>query len=480
MKKITRRQFAQNSAAVGTAALLAPYARVMGANDDVRLGFIGCGGRGGHSMKWFTKTVPGVRVTAVCDADTKALGKVKKYLPPDVKGYQDLRDLIADKNVDAVVISTPNHWHSPAGILACQAGKDAYVEKPISHNIWEGRKLVEAARKYKRVVQGGTQQRSNVHFAELKQFLKEGHLGAIKYIRCNRYGVRKPIGKVSKPTPIPETVDYNLFCGPAPMGPLMRERLHYDWHWTWDFGNGEMGNWGVHILDDVRNLLDDQTLLPNRVLTVGGRVWDDDGQTPNTHSVYYDTGIVPVIFDLHNMPRKKGTTAADAYKGVRDGVVVHCENGYYAGGRGGGYAYDANGKRMQKFVGDGGNLHAKNFIDCVRSRNWKKLNGEIEIAHYSSAWCHLANIGVRVGSKYSKEKALSHYKETAAWGEVLDGFESHLAANGINPYQANIQVSPVLEIDAKKETFVGKCATKDTLALLARSYRKGFAVPDVV
>ena len=225
---------------------------------------IGVGGRGMGSASHFAK-IDGVEIGYICDPDQTLVDKGMKRFP-GAKGSQDLRKVIEDKDIDAVVVSTCNHWHVLASVWACQAGKDVYVEKPISHNIWEGRKLVEAARKYDRIVQGGTQQRSDHLQEAVKAYLDGGDLGAIKYVRCNRYGMRQSIGpKRTSPLEIPKHIDFNLWLGPAKEEPILRDRLHYDWHWVWNTGNGELGNWGPHLLDDLRNVVfRDKVKLPER------------------------------------------------------------------------------------------------------------------------------------------------------------------------------------------------------------------------
>lgn len=478
--RVTRRQFVAGSAAAAASMALSSR-RVLGANDAINVGFIGVGSRGSHSAKWFSE-IAGVRVAALADPDSDTLGKAAKGFP-GAKTFQDLRKIIDDKSIDAVVISTCNHWHALAAIWACQAGKDVYVEKPISQTIWEGRKMVEAARKYNRIVQGGVQQRSDPCQAEIKAFIKSGKLGKMLWIRGNRFGVRESIGKLDQPLVPPATCDYNLWLGPAQDEKLYRKQFHYDWHWYWNTGSGEMGNWGVHILDDIRNMLFDQVTHPTRILSGGGRVaWNDAGQTPNMHFVYFDTPVVPVIFSLSNVslsPDRK--TAAPNYRSIQSGYVIQFEDGYYAGGRNGGWAYDNDGKRLQQFKGDGGGAHAKNFIDAVRNRDPKMLAADVELAHYSSAWCHLANIAFRLGREYSKDQALAAYKDFKPWNEMMEGwFHKQLADNQIDWQEAGLKLSSVLEFDPKKEVFVGASATPAAQALLTREYRKGFEITDKI
>jgi len=355
------------------------------------------------------------------------------------------------------------------------------VEKPVSHNIWEGRKIVEAARKYKRIVQGGTQQRSDPVQAKIRQFIHEGKLGKMLWIRGNRYGMRDSIGKLAQPLKPPAEVDYDLWLGPAQDVPMYRKEFHYDWHWMWNTGNGEMGNWGVHVLDDIRNMLEDRCSLPVRCLSGGGRVvWDDAGESPNVHFVYFDTGVVPVIFDLSNLSAEAGKKSDRHFRGVRSGYVIQFEEGYYAGGRGGGWTYDNKGSKLEQFKGNSGGAHAKNFIDAIRARDPKIQVGEIEQVHYSSAWCHLANIAYRLGGAYQQGKALEMAKDFAPWKELLDGFHAHLEAQKVDPVKAGLKVSSILEIDPQKETFVGPSATPEALKLLRREYRTPFTMPEQV
>ncbi|HCN30690.1 MAG TPA: dehydrogenase [Verrucomicrobiales bacterium] len=479
MNTPNRRTFLRQSAFAATAL---SASRVLGANEKIRLGFIGLGGRGMGSAAWFAK-IPGVEIAYLCDADTEVIERAKKKYP-QAKTAQDLRKVIEDPETDAVVVSTGNHWHVLASIWACQAGKDVYVEKPVSHNVWEGRKLVEAARKYDRIVQGGTQQRSDPFHLELKAYLDSGALGEIKYVRLNHYGMRQSIGKEEKPITPPATVDYNLWLGPAQDEPIYRPKFHYDWHWVWNTGNGELGNWGPHIIDDLRNIVfRDKISLPKRVLAGGGRYgWDDAGETPNTHFLYIDTGTIPVVMDIHNMPRQKGMKAGDVYLRRRTSafLVIECEGGYYAGGRGGGSAHDPEGKVIQRFKGDGGGQHAENFIKAMRSRNKTDLNAEIEQIHYSSAWCHLGNLSWRLGKDGDLDMAKAQLADFEPWQHVIEDLPAHLAANEVTLKPGDLRVGKLLEIDAANETFTGDSATPEALAMLKREYRKGFEVPDKV
>jgi len=270
MEKITRRKFIRKSlataAGVGIATGFLPTSRVLGANDAIRVAIVGLGGdrtrhkvsksftvrggKGSHMIQAF-KEIDGVRVVALCDADKANLERdVKNHFTDNgekVEAYTDVRKLLENKDIDAIYTATPNHWHSLITVWACQAGKDVYVEKPVSWSIWEGRQMVNAARKYNRIVQGGTGMRSGDVFQQAVRWLNAGKLGRIKLARGVCYRYRPSIGKVAGAQPVPETVDYDLWCGPSPKGPLMRTNLHYDWHWCWPTGNGEIGDLGAHF-----------------------------------------------------------------------------------------------------------------------------------------------------------------------------------------------------------------------------------------
>src|SRR4051812_40432209 len=293
IQKSTRRSFLKTSLAATATALSWParsWSQVAGANEDIRIAVIGFRSRGESHVNAFTK-MKGVRLVALCDADANVLeGRAKRLEKGSlsVATYTDIRKLLENKNIDAISTATPNHWHSLVSIWAIQAGKDVYVEKPVSHNVFEGRKLVEAARKYNRIVQTGTQGRSSHALREAFAWVKEGHLGKIKVARGLCYKRRPSIGKVNGPQPVPESVDYDLWCGPSPKTPLMRSKLHYDWHWVWATGGGDISNQGIHEMDKSRWGLGKAELSP-RILTVGGRFdYVDDGETPNTLFTIHD------------------------------------------------------------------------------------------------------------------------------------------------------------------------------------------------
>jgi len=479
MINITRRSFMMGTLAAGAAMALprSSFSRVRGANDDVRVAVVGLHNKGKNHIKWFRK-LPGVRVVAICDPDKSILDREVKLFTErkeKVDTYVDYRKLLEDKNIDAIVTATPNHWHALITIWGCQAGKDVYVEKPVSHNIWEGRKMVEAARKYNRIVQTGTQSRSDEGLAEAIQYLQEGNLGKILLARGFYYKRRDGIGKVNGPQPIPESVDYNLWTGPAKMEPLMRKRLHYDWHWVWNTGNGELGNNGVHFIDVCRWTLGQNRLAP-RVLSIGSRFgFNDDGQTPNTHIVFFDYQPVPIIAEIRNLPRKKGDKAMDHYKNVRVGPLIQCEHGYFAGG----WAYDNNGKKIKQFSVSGGGDHHANFIKAVRSRKVEDLNADILEGHLSTTLCHMGNISHHVGKESQPNEIVESIKGNKEMTDAFERFQEHLRANEIDVNKTPWTLGASLQMDSNRERFVGKFSEQANMHL-RREYRKPFVVPEQV
>jgi predicted dehydrogenase len=438
---------------------------------------VGLRSQGANHINWFRK-IAGVRVVAICDADRSLLEREQKKFAEreeKVATYVDYRKLLDDKDIDAVITATPNHWHALVTVWACQAGKDVYVEKPVSHNLWEGRRMVEAARKYNRIVQCGMQRRSDTGLQEAIEYVNQGNLGRIKLVRGLVYVRRDSIGKVDGPQPVPEAVDYNLWCGPAPMTPLQRKNLHYDWHWTWPTGDGDFGNNGIHFIDICRWVIGRQE-LPRRVISLGGRFgYLDDGETPNTQIVYHDYQPAPILFEVRGLPRAKGDSAMDNYLGLRIGVVIHCENGYVAGG----WAYDKDGKRIKQFRMTEGAGHHQNFIDAVRSRKVGDLKADVLEGHLSAALCHMGNISHRLGKEASREEILAGFQGNPDLGEAFERCQEHLLLNGVDVQQTPRIVGPWLTLDPQTERFTGALA--DEANKLARgAYRAPFVVPEQV
>ncbi len=492
---LTRRQFL-HATALSTAAIWLPgcatagSSKVVGANDTIRVAVVGFGGRGGDHISGLRKLADkGVRVVALCDADRRILGAgVDSFAKRNekVEGYTDIRQLLENKDVDAITVATPNHWHSLAVVWACQAGKDVYVEKPISHNVWEGRQAVNAARRYKRIVQAGTQSRSSSGIRDAIAWVRAGNLGKIQIARGLCYKPRKSIGKTQGPQPIPPEVDYDLWCGPAPKAPLRRKNLHYDWHWVWDTGNGDLGNQGIHQMDIARWFLGVDELSP-AVFSIGGRLgYDDDGETPNTQYVFHSYPHAPLIFEVRGLPKAKEfqekdwNANMDRFMGAAIGVVIHCEGGHvvvpdYAGA----IAYDKDGTEMKKW--SGASDHYENFIKAVRSRKVSDLNADILEGHLSSALCHTGNVSYRLGVREAPDAIREAIQANKAALETFDRMADHLAKNGVDLKSTRVTLGKVLHMNPKTERFEGSTGPGSSAsaanALLTRPYRAPFVVP---
>jgi predicted dehydrogenase len=304
---------------------------------------------------------------------------------------QDMRRVFDDKNIDAVSIATPNHWHSLATIWAVQAGKDVYVEKPVSHNVSEGRRMVEAARKYGKIVQTGTQCRSHKGIQDAVEFLRAGKLGKIYMAKGLCYKPRGSIGHAAD-APVPEGVDFNLWLGPAPERPFNPNRFHYNWHWFWDTGNGDLGNQGIHQMDLARWGLG-KNEFPKTVMASGGRFgYSDDGQTPNTELVAFEYDDCELQFEVRGLPTndEMKVKIGDIFYGTEGVLAITSYTNWYT-------LMGPKGEPGPKGSGDGD--HFANFVAAVKSRDPKALHADIEQGHLSSAYCHLGNIAYRLGRK---------------------------------------------------------------------------------
>ncbi len=396
-RAVNRRQFlgssAKNAAVAagmvglaGATAVAASSARAT-ASERVRLATIGVRNQG-KSLTSHLATLPDVEIVALCDVDESlrptAMSAVSEGRATP-RWESDFRRILDDPSIDAVVIATPDHWHAAMTILACQAGKDVYVEKPVSHNVREGQQMVSAARRFGRVVQSGLQQRSGTHFQSAVDFVRSGKLGAVHLAKAWTVHRRKPIGRKRDSSP-PDGVDYDLWLGPAPARAFNANRFHYNWHWFWDYGTGELGNWGTHMLDVARWGLG--VGLPTRVSATGGRFhFDDDQETPDTLVVQYAYPRATIVWEhrLWSTHGVEGRSAAAAFYGELGTLVVD---------RGGWKVYDfaetiASDSSEQPIA------HLRNFVDCVKSRS--RPAADIETGHISSAMCHLGNIAYRVG-----------------------------------------------------------------------------------
>jgi len=402
MTRFDRRRFLKTSVVSAASLSALSYSRAADApNDKVVLAMIGIGstvpgsvgGRGRQLIRPFS-SFKDVDIACLCDVDESFFPFAQKLLAAaqrrEARLEKDLRRIWEDKSIDAVVVATPDHWHALATIWACQAGKHVYVEKPASHNLNEGRRMVEAARKYSRVVQLGTQSRSSASLARAAEFVRSGKLGKIPHARAWTGGSRPNIGR-QKDSEVPAGVDYNLWLGPAPDRAFNSNRFHYRWHWMWDYGTGELGNNGIHALDRLRWILNLDA--PTRIVAAGGKFfYDDDQETPDTMTVTYEFPMCSVTWEHRVWSR-----------GTGDGAAVYGENGTLMFDREGWHVtqgIEASDKGDAKEQGVEGTIHQRNFIDCIKKSsgtNVSRPNADIEEGHKSTSMCHLGNIAFRTG-----------------------------------------------------------------------------------
>ena len=404
--RLPRRRFLETTAALAANMALLPSAshgesdepagdsKPASANDTLHVAVCGVRGRGlEHVQSWGRQK--DAKVVAICDVDPSVTGLAMKMVehkngsPPAF--FQDIRRLLDDKSIDVISIALPNHWHALAAIWACQAGKDVYVEKPVSHNVSEGRRIVEAARQYKKIVQTGTQCRSHKGIQDAMAYMHSGKLGHIYMAKGLCYKSRGSIG-VKADAAVPKGVDYDLWLGPAPKRPFNPNRFHYNWHWFWDYGNGDLGNQGIHQMDLARWGLG-KNEFPKAVTSSGGRFgYTDQGETPNTLHVAYEFDDCELQFEVRGLPTN------DELK-VKIGDIFYGTEGILAI-----TSYESwqvyQGPKLEPGPsGHGGGDHFANFAKAVKARDRRLLNADIEEGHLSSAYCHLGNIAYRLGRK---------------------------------------------------------------------------------
>ncbi|HEY1785581.1 MAG TPA: Gfo/Idh/MocA family oxidoreductase [Pirellulales bacterium] len=491
MTRQSRREFLQQSMLSAAAAAAASWsangrsawgadaAKSPPAGPSEKLGLIivGAGGRGTHSHMPVFNGLGQTEVLWIVDPDENKGQAAVKQAAQSQKGRapkftRDMREAFEDPAVDVVSIATPNHWHSLAAIWAMQHGKDVYVEKPISHNVTEGRRCVEAARKYNRICQAGTQSRSMPGMREAMEYLHQGNLGDVKLAHALCYKPRTSIGPRGT-YEVPEGVEYSFWLGPAPNEPLTRPKFHYDWHWQWPYGNGDIGNQGVQQMDIARWGLGEPGLCRG-VVSYGGRVgYEDAGETPNTQVVAYDYGDKSLIFEVRGLPTGQ-------YKHAGVGVIFEGSDGrtLVAPNYAVGILYDRDGKEIQRFTGPGEDrIHFANFLDAVRSRNVADLNADIAEGHISAALCHLGNISYRLGKPATLAEIEAGLPDIAgaAAHETLERTKVHLKQNKIDP-ATPLGLGPLLAFDASREAFIDNPAADK---LLTREYREPFVVPSV-
>ncbi len=491
MKRHTRRSFLKHATVAGIGAGWAisgtkASGKILGANDTIHVGVAGIHGRGQEHMKQFAG-IDGVQVTYLIDPDSRLhksrAERIKQMAGNTPTCVQDIRRALDDKDLDVVTVATCNHWHSLITIWACQAGKDVYVEKPCSHNIFEGRKCVEAAEKYSRIVQHGTQSRASSAWAKTVAAIASGKYGKLLVSKGFASKPRWSIGFKENKQPPPE-LDYNIWLGPAQEMPYNENLVHYNWHWNWATGCGEIGNQGVHQMDIARWGIPGAT-LPKRVLSMGGRwvnstegkpPYTDQGQTPNMQVTVFDYGDVLMIFEVAGLcgktivpggkaPPRKVTNEFYTTEGMLS------DGKFYPKGSGQGQPLDVEIEMQPGSI-------FQNFIDCVRSRKRENLDADISVAHLSAAHCHLGNISYRVGSQVAGTTVPPAFTDNDEVRKSCDAVKQGLKdALGIDLAKTTYQLGALLEFDPQKEQFIGNDQANQ---LLTRDYRKPFVVPEQV
>ena len=411
---------------------------VEGANDRIRIAVLGVNGRGQTHVDEIMKISKeyNVELAALCDPDMdilqKRAEKVKSKYGKNIRIEQDFRKIYDDKDIDAVALATPNHWHALQTIWACQAGKDVYVEKPATHNIYEGRKMIEAAYKYNRIVQHGVQLRSSVAIREAIEHLKNGLIGRVYMSRGLVYRWRPDIGNKGisqKPTGL----DYDLWCGPAPMVPFTKNLVHYNWHWHWNYGNGDVGNQGIHQTDLCMWGLG-VDYLPERITSMGGKfLWDDCKEVPEIQtSIYHYPKEKKIIqFEVRNWCTnlEDGAGVGNIFYGDKGYMVIKGYDTYET------YLGEKREKGPSRSEGGELTRHFQNWVDAMRARDMSIQNGPVQTGHLSSALAHLGNISFRLGKQ--------------------------------------------LQFDPVAERFIGD-GENEANAMLSRDYRAPYVLPEIV
>jgi predicted dehydrogenase len=496
MDIFSRREFINRSAIIAAAAAAGSAGaadekpvqplKARAQTDKLRVAVVGVRGRGMSHVSGFLdkKNNNNCEITTVCDCDEAVIGsamsRIEKAQGKAPKFEKDIRKVIENKDIDIVSIATPNHWHALMAVWAMENGKDVYCEKPATHNVREGAIMTAAARKNKRICQVGTQSRSNPGMRDAIAYVQSGKLGKVDLAIGLCYKPRPSIGKVDGEQKPPATMDYDLWCGPAPLTMPKRKTgngtVHYDWHWIWDFGNGDLGNQGVHEMDKARWGLG-KTTMPNAVFSLGGRFgYIDDGETANTQLCVFDYTDAKMIFEVRGLP-------TEGYKGAKVGNIWVGSEGYlvcpsYSSG----VAYDKAGKEVAKFAGGGDQLHFDNFVKAVRSRKVEDLNCDIAEGHLSASLCHLANISYRLGTEtpLGKDKNVK-VSDDKNVNEFAERMAEHLRTNKVDLEKTVGRFGPSFDVDTKTEALRhrDKALADKANKMLFRDYRKGFELKDV-
>ena len=496
---VTRRHFLQSSLFASAAAagglafpVVGRAQKSTGPNGKLRVAILGLNGRGQTHLNNFTRRED-CDVTIVCDPDeavgmTKGVENVAKKQGHKPKYVRDLRSVMENPNVDVVAIATPNHWHSLATIWAVQAGKHVYCEKPVSHNVEEGRRAVQAIERANVIVQCGTQSRSHQSQQEAIAHVQNGGIGEVKLARGLCYKRRKAIGAPGN-YDVPASVDYNVYLGPADVEPLSRPKLHYDWHWQYNCGNGDLGNQGIHQMDIARWGLGVSD-LGNSIVSYGERLgYEDAGTTANTQvSIHEFSGGKRIIFETRGLEIAEGDFAmffkdkeGKPYSGNKIGVIFYGTDGYVVStsSYSEAHAYDPDGNIVKTFRGGTTESHFDNFVEAIQKNDPSHLNCPFLEGHLSSALCHLGQISYLLGEHQPVAEIASALKDDGWMGESVERTIAHLRHNNVDADRTPMALGPKLSLDGKKETFVGGGASAAN-AMLFREGRGDFVIPKIV
>ena len=514
MSQLNRRTFIKNSALAAAVAGLSAqtYAQSAGANGDLRVAVVGFRSRGLEHIKELQK-LKGVRIVALCDVDSKVVAKGLKAIP-GAKGYSDIRKMLEDKDIDAVSIASPNHQHSIQGIWSLQAGKHLYVEKPLSHNIFEGQQLVAASQHFsKLVVQAGTQSRSGVGIRAAIKDVHAGKYGKVTLARAICYKRRKSIGPAKK-NAIPSEIDYDLWNGPADIQESIRGNesdkvneaanngpVHYDWHWFWNYGGGDLCNQAIHEIDIARWFLGTHEVAPE-VVSVGGRFgYTDCAETPNTFVSIHNYAAAPLITEVYGLTAdgkmngpsnkfgqfKERNSGEKTAKSPEIGIIVECENAtLVVPDYNSCQVYDKDGKFGLSYgktvdtvdLTGGASGHHANWVEGIRKGSNEGIHAPVRECHLSTALVHSANISYRVGAKKSAGEIKEAIKASSGLSEAFGRMAEHLGRNGVNLDEAKATLGAPLTQDTKTELFTGANAEAANRDLVAkRTGRKGFEIP---
>ncbi|MFH5805710.1 Gfo/Idh/MocA family oxidoreductase [Alienimonas sp. DA493] len=489
----SRRSFLQTASVAAAAASVAPYAAFgarapKGPNETIRVAVLGLRNRGSQShIASYLRAGErdgNVEVAAVVDPDaallqTHGVKKVQDKTGKKPAAYADYRKVLDDDSIDVISVATPNHWHALQSIHAIQAGKDVYVEKPVSHNVVEGRRIVQAARKYGKLCQYGAQCRTMKGTREMVEAVLNGEIGEVKLARGLCYKRRPSIGKQSAPLQFPKQLDRNLWVGPAADEPIYRPEKstagiynpHYDWHWDFNTGNGDLGNQGIHQMDVCRWGLGVDG-LGDSVISYGGRLgYEDAGNTPNTQVSVHDYGDKRIIFETRGLEihgpdgRKTGNRIGVVFYGTEGTAIQH--------GYGSSSIMDPDGKLVRNIKGGSDQDHYDNFLDAVRAGDASQLTADIEDGHLSSALCHLGNISYLLGEQTTLEEIAAAQRDATERETLADTVE-HLKQNGVTVASSPMRLGPQLSLAG--ETFTGPRADEAN-SLLTREYRAPFLLP---